>query len=90
MGWMGALRQRQQLRVTSRETGRGIVGQWGMLAEMKSSKPWAWLRSLRSSRDLGRSCRGVESKARDFPGGPGVRTPRFHCRGLGFDRWSGN
>ena len=26
----------------------------------------------------------------DFPGGLVVRTPRFHCRGRGFDPWSGN
>ena len=26
----------------------------------------------------------------EFPGGPVVRTPRFHCRGPGFDPWSGN
>ena len=27
---------------------------------------------------------------RDFPGGPVVTTPRFHCRGLRFNPWSGN
>ena len=34
----------------------------------------------------------VESElhCRDFPGGAVVRTPRFHCRGHGFDPWSGN
>ena len=26
----------------------------------------------------------------EFPGGPVVRTPSFHCRGYGFDPWSGN
>ena len=26
----------------------------------------------------------------DFPGGPVVKTLRFHCRGHGFDPWSGN
>ena len=25
---------------------------------------------------------------RDFPGGPGVKTPCFHCRGCRFDSWS--
>ena len=25
-----------------------------------------------------------------FPGGPVVKTLRFHCRGLGFDFWSGD
>ena len=25
---------------------------------------------------------------RDFPGGPVVKTPRFHCRGLGFNQGS--
>ena len=27
---------------------------------------------------------------REFPGGPVVRTLRFHCRGPGFDPWSEN
>ena len=26
---------------------------------------------------------------REFPGDPVVRTLRFHCRGQGFDPWSG-
>ena len=26
----------------------------------------------------------------DFPGGPVVKTLRFHCRGHGFDPWLGN
>ena len=26
----------------------------------------------------------------DFPGGPVVKTPRFHCRGHGFDPWLEN
>ena len=25
----------------------------------------------------------------DFPGGPVVKTLHFHCRGRGFDPWSG-
>lgn len=25
----------------------------------------------------------------DFPGSPVVKTPCFHCRGLGFDPWLG-
>ena len=29
-------------------------------------------------------------KPRQFPGGPVVRTPRFHCWGPGFDPWSEN
>ena len=31
--------------------------------------------------------RRVES---DFLGSPVVKTPWFHCRGLGLDPWSGN
>ena len=27
---------------------------------------------------------------RDFPGGPVVKTLRFHCTGYSFDPWSGN
>ena len=27
---------------------------------------------------------------REFPGSPVVRTPCFHCRGPGFNPWSGN
>ena len=26
----------------------------------------------------------------EFPGGPVVRTPHFHCRGPQFNPWSGN
>ena len=26
----------------------------------------------------------------NFPGGPVVKSPRFHCSGRGFDPWSGN
>ena len=26
-------------------------------------------------------------KSSDFPGGPVVKTPCFHCRGHGFDPW---
>ena len=29
-------------------------------------------------------------KIREFPGGPVVRSPSFHCQGLRFDPWSGN
>ena len=29
-------------------------------------------------------------KRRDFPGGPVVKTPHFHCRGRGFDPWLEN
>ena len=29
-------------------------------------------------------------KRRDFPGGPVVKTPHFHCRGRVFEPWSGN
>ena len=31
----------------------------------------------------------VKSVFGDFPGGPVVQTPCFHCRGHGFDSWSG-
>ena len=27
---------------------------------------------------------------RNFPGGPVVKIPSFHCKGHGFDPWSGN
>ena len=27
----------------------------------------------------------IESELRDFPGGPGAKTPRSQCRGSGFD-----
>ena len=32
----------------------------------------------------------IQSEVRDFPGGPVVKALRFHCRGHGFDPWSGN
>ena len=31
----------------------------------------------------------AEMQLRDFPGGPVVKTLHFHCRGCGFDPWSG-
>lgn len=40
MGSMGALRQRQQSRMTSRDSGRGILGWVGMLAKVKLSSHW--------------------------------------------------
>ena len=33
---------------------------------------------------------GANSDCPDFAGSPVERTPRFHCRGPGFDPWSGN
>ena len=32
----------------------------------------------------------VKTLVRDVPGGPVVKTLRFHCRGRGLDPWSGN
>ena len=31
----------------------------------------------------------AEMQLRDFSGGPVVKTLHFHCRGCGFDPWSG-
>ena len=31
-----------------------------------------------------------ENIMKEFPGGPVVKTWRFHCRGPGFDPWLGN
>ena len=41
---------------------------------------------------MGRRKQGcnVKKSGWEFPGGPVVRTPCFHCRGPGFDPWSGN
>ena len=32
----------------------------------------------------------LKIKLREFPGGPVVRTPHFHCQGPGFSPWSGS
>ena len=32
----------------------------------------------------------LRKRDQDFPGSPAVKTPRFQCRGRGFDPWSGN
>ena len=32
----------------------------------------------------------TKGEMREFPGGPVVRTPHFHCRGHRFNPWSGN
>ena len=38
-----------------------------------------------------RVCHLTEQKPQDFPGGPVVKTPSFHCRGgHGFDLWPGS
>ena len=29
-------------------------------------------------------------RVKDFPGGPMIETPPFHCRGHGFNPWSEN
>ena len=60
----------------------------------------AWaikLRVAEETRDLGLATllRKVASSVSDvqqweFPGGPGVRTPHFHCRGHGFSPRCGN
>ena len=34
--------------------------------------------------------RELENAQQDFPGGLEVKTPHRHCRGCGFDPWSGN
>ena len=31
----------------------------------------------------------INTKVRDFPGGPVVKTLLFQCKGCGFDPWSG-
>ena len=49
-----------------------------MLSSISSSGPGATFLS------------GKESRVKNFPGGPVVKTPRFQCRGRGFDPWSGN
>ena len=33
---------------------------------------------------------GFNILSQDFPGGPVVKMPLFHCKGHGFDPWSGN
>ena len=33
---------------------------------------------------------GKRETFQHFPGGPVVKNPCFHCRGHGFDPWSGN
>ena len=58
---------------------------------------WGWgeggrreyLSDQRKPEDFRRGQSTKEEK-RDFPGTPVVKTPRFHCRGHGFDPWSGN
>lgn len=66
MGGMGALRQRRQCRMTSREAGRGIVGRLAMLAETEFRALGLveiTQELIGVNRDLGRSCHGLESEA---------------------------
>ena len=39
---------------------------------------------------IAKASRRKKNKVEDFPGSPVVKTPPFHCRGHGFDPWSGN
>ena len=52
-----------------------------------SSCPWDSL-----GKNTGMSCCVLRSPPLiwDFPGGPVVKTQRFHCTGCGFDPWSEN
>ena len=34
--------------------------------------------------------RALKKKSRDFPGGPGLKTLCFHCKGREFNPWLGN
>ena len=45
------------------------------------------VRAKSEPRDMTEDNKG---KRWDFPGSPIVRTPCFHCRGHGFDPWSGH
>ena len=55
----------------------------------RPSLPASWLPSFPSCVPSQVSTLALESCLLDFPGGPMVRTPRCHCRGLGFDPWWG-
>ena len=49
------------------------------LSHQESPLQWWFMLNIIYKTDLG-----------DFPGGPVIKTPHFHCRGPGFHPWSGN
>ena len=49
-----------------------------------------WDQWARTWRNVNSMCSHRKTSFRDFPGGPVVRTPHFHCRGHRVDPWSGN
>ena len=55
---------------------RGPVAQCEAITSPKSLTWWAFSNEMQSPRV--------------FPGSPVVRTPHFHCKGHGFNPWSGN
>ena len=57
--------------------------------------PWFYqyspcFRTLHAQADYSEWPHIKNNKIWDFPGGPGVNTPCFHWRGLGFNLWFGN
>ena len=60
--------------------------------ELENSLDGFWSNTLLQMKTLGQWDRNF-SKAhvrREFPGNPVLKTLHFHCRGCGFDPWSGN
>ena len=63
---------------------------------VQAEPPWKVGRRGPYSAQEGRELSGQkelyvqECQDGEFPGGPVVRALRFHCRGHGFDPWSGN
>ena len=68
------------------QTGHPPLSSAHSLSWWRKMGGWKQKQKSRLSLQLGQP----ERRYRDFPGGPGVRTPSSQSRGPGFDPWSGN
>ena len=73
-----------ELRRSDMVRGRGWIqlGAWKIRKDIKEAAGYIRL--------VLRGAVWIRRRDEEFPGGPVVRTLRFHCRGPGFDPWSGN
>ena len=81
-------------------TVHGVAKSWTRLSDSPFTfrcYTWYWetivnknIRSLLSENSHPNRRQAINTKVRDFPGGPVVKTLLFQCKGCGFDPWSGD
>ena len=81
---VGAVNCRQPSRAGVQDEKRGVVKRSAGTGCAGCGTACLWEANWKKQQDgIRSSCIGL-SETRDFPGGPVVKTPRFHCRGHGF------